>query len=294
MPPVLTPFFHASTFTWTWVVEDPATRAAAIVDPALDYDPKSGRIGTLLADAVVAHVHDRRLDVQWILETHAHADHLTAAQYLKQQLGGQVAIGAGIAAVQAHFAAVFHLGAGFAADGSQFDRRFADGERFLVGSIEAEVIATPGHTPDSLAYRIGDALFVGDTLFAPDVGTARCDFPGGDAGMLWDSIQRILALPGDTRLCLAHDYPPGGREPRAIVPLREMRERNLHLAGQDRAGYVAMRTARDATLAAPTLLWPSLQVNIRAGHLPSPEANGTAYLKVPLSGGWSSTGVDPE
>lgn len=294
MPPVLTPFFHAPTFTWTWVVEDPATHAAAIVDPALDYDPKSGQVGTLLADAVIAHVHDRKLDVQWILETHAHADHLTAAQYLKQQLGGRVAIGAGISAVQAHFAGVFHLGAEFAADGSQFDHRFVDGERFLVGSIEAAVIATPGHTPDSLSYRIGDALFIGDTLFAPDVGSARCDFPGGDAATLWASIQRILALPGDTRICLAHDYPPGGREPRAIVPLREMRERNIHVAGQDADGYVAMRSARDATLAAPQLLYPALQVNIRAGHLPQPEANGVAYLKLPLRGGWSSSAADPE
>ena len=286
MAPLLTPFFHAPTFTWTWVVEDAATRAAAVIDPALDYDPKSGQVGTLLADAVIAHVHARKLDVQWILETHAHADHLTAAQYLKQQLGGRVAIGAGITAVQAHFAGVFHLGADFDADGSQFDHRFADGERFRIGDLEAEVIATPGHTPDSLSYRIGDALFVGDTLFAPDVGSARCDFPGGDAATLWGSIQRILALPGDTRICLAHDYPPGGREPRAVVPLREMRERNIHVAGQDAEGYVAMRTARDATLAAPQLLYPSLQVNIRAGHLPPPEANGVAYLKLPLRGGW--------
>jgi len=286
MPPLLTPFFHAPPFTWTWVVEDPATHAAAIVDPALDYDPKSGQVGTLLADAVIAHVHARGLAVQWILETHAHADHLTAAQYLKQQLGGTVAIGAGIVAVQRHFAGVFNLGGDFATDGSQFDHRFVDGERFRIGALDVEVLATPGHTPDSLSYRVGDALFVGDTLFAPDVGSARCDFPGGDAAALWASIQRILALPGDTRICLAHDYPPGGREPRAIVPLQEMRTRNLHVVGQDGDGYVAMRTARDATLAAPHLLWPSLQVNIRAGHLPPPEANGRAYLKVPLAGGW--------
>jgi glyoxylase-like metal-dependent hydrolase (beta-lactamase superfamily II) len=286
MPPLLTPFFHAPTFTWTWVVEDPSTQAAAIVDPALDYDPKSGRIDTWLADAVVAHVHDRRLDVQWILETHAHADHLSAAQYLKRQLGGRVAIGAGIVAVQRHVAGVLGLGADFAADGAQFDHTFVDGERFRIGALEAEVLATPGHTPDSLSYRIGDALFIGDTLFAPDVGSARCDFPGGDAGALWDSIQRLLALPDATRVCLAHDYPPGGREPRAMVPLRELRERNLHVAGQDREGYVAMRTARDATLAAPQLLWPALQVNIRAGHLPPAEPNGTVFLKVPVSGGW--------
>jgi glyoxylase-like metal-dependent hydrolase (beta-lactamase superfamily II) len=286
MNPLLTPFFHAPTYTWTWVVEDPSSQATAIVDPALDYDPKSGRIDTWLADAVIAHVHDRRREVQWILETHAHADHLTAAQYLKQQLGGKVAIGAGIVTVQRHFAGVLNLAADFAADGAPFDHRFVDGERFRIGALEAEVIATPGHTPDSLTYRVGDALFIGDTLFAPDVGSARCDFPGGDAGMLWDSIQRLLALPDATRVCLAHDYPPGGREPRAIVPLRELRERNVHVAGQDREGYIAMRSARDATLAAPQLLWPALQVNIRAGQLPPAEANGAVFLKVPVSGGW--------
>lgn len=286
MAPVLTPFFHAPTCTWTWVVEDPGTHAAAIVDPALDYDPKSGRISTLLADAVIAHVHDRRLGVLWILETHAHADHLSAAQYLKQQLGGRVAIGAGIEAVQRHFARVLNLGADFAADGSQFDHRFADGDRFRIGDLDAEVIGTPGHTPDSLSYRIGDALFVGDTLFAPDVGSARCDFPGGDAAALWTSIQRILALPDETRICLAHDYPPDGRQPRPVVPLREMRERNPHVVGLDAQGYIALRSARDAGLAAPQLLYPALQVNIRAGHLPEPEANGTIYFKMPVSGAW--------
>lgn len=286
MAAVLTPFFHAATWTWSWVLEDPQMRAAAIIDPVLDYDPKSGRVQTLLADALIAHVHERGLQVQWILETHAHADHLSAAQYLKQQLGGQVAIGAGIVAVQAHFAQVFDLGPMFPVDGSQFDRRFADGERLSVGGLDIEVIATPGHTPDGVSYRVGDAVLIGDTLFAPDVGTARCDFPGGDARALWRSIQRLLALPGDTRLCLAHDYPPGGREPRSSVTVREMRERNVHVAGNDEAAFVALRTARDATLATPQLLYPALQVNIRAGHLPAAEENGTAYFRIPVTGGW--------
>ncbi len=286
MAAVLTPFFHAATWTWSWVLEDPQMRAAAIIDPVLDYDPKSGRVQTLLADALIAHVHERGLQVQWILETHAHADHLSAAQYLKQQLGGQVAIGAGIVAVQAHFAQVFDLGPMFPVDGSQFDRRFADGERLSVGGLDIEVIATPGHTPDGVSYRVGDAVLIGDTLFAPDVGTARCDFPGGDARALWRSIQRLLALPGDTRLCLAHDYPPGGREPRSSVTVREMRERNVHVAGNDEAAFVALRTARDATLATPQLLYPALQVNIRAGNLPAAEENGTAYFRIPVTGGW--------
>jgi glyoxylase-like metal-dependent hydrolase (beta-lactamase superfamily II) len=286
MAAVLTPFFHAATCSWTWLLEDPDTLAAAIVDPVLDFDPKSGRIETLLADALIAHVHERKLTVQWILETHAHADHLSAAQYLKQQLGGQVAIGAGIVAVQAHFAQVFDLGPQFAADGRQFDRRLVDGQILELGGLSVAVIGTPGHTPDGVSYRVGDAVLIGDTLFAPDVGTARCDFPGGDARQLWQSIQRLLALPADTRLCLAHDYPPGGRVPRSSVTVREMRARNMHVAGNDEASYVALRTARDHTLDAPQLLYPALQVNIRAGNLPPAEANGAVYLRIPVFGGW--------
>ncbi len=286
MAAVLTPFFHAPTWTWSWVLEDTESPAAAIIDPVLDYDSTSGRIATLLADALIAHVHERKLDVHWILETHAHADHLSAAQYLKQQLGGQVAIGAGIVAVQAHFAQVFDLGPMFPVDGSQFDRRFADGDRLAMGGLDIEVIGTPGHTPDGVSYRVGNAVFIGDTLFAPDVGTARCDFPGGDAHRLWASIQRLLALPDDTRLCLAHDYPPGGREPRSSVTVREMRARNVHVAGCDEDAFMALRAARDATLAAPQLLYPSLQVNIRAGNLPEAEENGTVYFRIPVTGGW--------
>lgn len=285
MNPLLTPFFQAATGTWTWVIEDETTRAAAIVDPALDFDLKSGAVATRLADAVVAHVNTRQLAVQWILETHAHADHLSAAQYLKHRLGGQVGIGAGIVAVQRHFKAVFNLDDTFAADGAPFDHCFADGEEFSIGTLRACALATPGHTPDAMTYVVGDAALIGDTLFAPDVGSARCDFPGGDAGTLWDSIQRILALGDGTRLCLAHDYPPAGRQPRASVPLAQMRADNIHLAGKDRGSYVAMRRERDASLPLPQLLYPALQVNIRAGQLPKPEANGRAYLRLPIDVG---------
>ena len=280
--PTVTPFFHAATCTWSYVVADPDSRTTAIVDPALDFEPKAARTGTLFADAILAHVHEKKLDVAWILETHAHADHLSAAQYLKAETGARVAIGRGITRVQLHARDLFGLGAGFATDGSQFDRLWDDGERFAIGGLEARVLATPGHTSDSLTYVIGDAAFVGDTLFAPDVGTARCDFPGGDAALLWRSIGRILDLPPATRLYLAHDYPPPGREPQAQSSIAAQRERNLHLAGKDEAAYVALRTARDATLPVPQLLLPSLQVNIRAGRLPEPEADGQRYLRLPL------------
>ena len=285
MNPLLTPFHQSATGTWTWVIEDVSTRAAAIVDPALDFNLAAGAVGTLLADAVIAHVHARGLAVQWILETHAHADHLSAAQYLKRQLGGRVGIGAGIVTVQRHFKAVFNLDNTFAADGTPFDHCFADGEDFNIGSLQARALATPGHTSDAMTYVVGDAALIGDTLFAPDVGSARCDFPGGDAGILWDSIQRILALADDTRLCLAHDYPPADRELRAIVPLAQMRAENIHIVGRDRASYVAMRRSRDASLPVPQLLYPALQVNIRGGHLPMRETNGRAYLRLPIDPG---------
>ena len=280
--PLVTPFFHAPTSTWSYVVTDPGSRAAAIVDPALDFEPKAARTGTLLADAILAHVHEKKLEVAWILETHAHADHLSAAQYLKAETGAKVAIGRGITAVQSHFRDFYGLGADFPVDGSQFDRLWDDGDTFAIGGIQARVLATPGHTSDSLTYVIGDAAFVGDTLFAPDVGTARCDFPGGDAVLLWRSIGRILDLPPATRLFLAHDYPPPGREPQAESSIAAQRERNAHLAGKDEAAYVALRTARDATLPVPQLLLPALQVNIRAGRLPEPDADGHRYLRIPL------------
>ncbi len=282
MSPIVTPFFHAATGTWSYVVAEPGGNAAAIVDPVLDYEPKAARTATLFADAILAHVHERKLRVAWILETHAHADHLSAGAYLREETGARLAIGRGITGVQAHFKGVFGLDDGFVPDGRQFDHLFDDGERFAIGALAAHVLATPGHTPESQTYVIGDAAFVGDTLFAPDVGTARCDFPGGDAGMLWRSIARILALPTTTRLLLAHDYPPPGREPQSLTSITVQRERNAHLAGRDETAFVALRTARDATLAQPQLILPSLQVNIRGGRLPEPDADGTRYLRLPL------------
>ena len=283
MRPDVMPFHHAQTGTWTYVVADPASGAAAIVDPVLDYDWRSGRTGTRSAEAVAAHCESRRLDVQWILETHAHADHLSAAQFLKTRLGGRVAIGAGIRAVQATFSRVFGLGPDFASDGSQFDRLLADGEELALGSLSLRVIAVPGHTNDSVAYLAGDALFVGDTVFMPDSGSARCDFPGGDARALYQSVHRLYALPAETRVFVCHDYSPGGREARCETTIAEQKASNIHLrdgVGEDE--YVAMRTARDATMDVPNLLIPSIQVNIRAGSLPPADADGVRYLRVPL------------
>ena len=283
MRPEVVPFFHAGTSTYSYVVSDPASGTTAIVDPVLDYDQKSGRTETLFADALIAQVHEHKLDVQWILETHAHADHLSAGAYLKDQLGARLAIGLGIVDVQRHFKKVFNLGDEFQADGSAFDRLFRDGDTFALGSLEVRVLATPGHTPDSVTYVIGDAAFIGDTLFAPDVGSARCDFPGGDARALYRSILKILALPDTTRLCLAHDYPPAGRPPRALVTIPEQRGANIHVTGKDEEAYVLLRETRDRTLAHPQLLLPAIQVNIRGGRLPPAEDNGTSYLRIPLN-----------
>lgn len=284
MRPIVTPFFHADSCTWTYVVADDATKQAAIVDPVLDFDAKSGRTGTTSAQALVDHVRTRGLDVRWILETHAHADHLSAGHWLKTAFPtATLAIGEGIRTVQATFRPIFDLGDDFATDGSQFDHLFADGERFAIGAIEAEVIAVPGHTNDSVAYRIGDALFVGDSIFMPDGGTARCDFPGGDAGMLYRSIHRLFTLPDETRVFVCHDYAPGGRAYACETTVGAEKAGNIHVrAGVDEAAFVAVRTARDATLAMPALLLPSVQVNIRAGRLPEPDANGVRYLKLPL------------
>jgi glyoxylase-like metal-dependent hydrolase (beta-lactamase superfamily II) len=271
-------FFDAATWTVTYVVHDGA--AAAIIDSVLDYDPKSGRTRTASADRVIAFVRSRGLKVEWILETHAHADHLSAAPYLRAHLGGRIAIGGRIREVQAIFREVFNLEKELPA----FDHLFADGERFAIGALEAEVLHVPGHTPADMAYRIGDALFVGDTLFMPDVGTARADFPGGDARTLYRSIRRILALPPETRLFVCHDYPPQGREPRWETTVAEQRAANIHVRdGVSEDEFVAMRSARDRTLEMPTLILPSIQVNIRAGELPLPEANGRTYLKIPLN-----------
>lgn len=279
------PFFHAESNTWSYVVADPATRVAAIIDPALDFDPKAGRIGTASAQALLDHVVGRGLSVEWILETHAHADHLSAAQWLRSKLpDARVAIGSGIRAVQTTFRAVYNLGHEFPADGSQFDHLFHDGDRFTVGTLSARVFAVPGHTPDSVAYLIDDALFPGDSLFMPDGGTARCDFPGGDAATLYRSIHRLYAqLPEQTRVFVCHDYGPNGRATACETTLGAQRRENIHVRdGIDEATFVQLRTARDATLAMPALLLPAVQVNIRAGALPEPEGNGVRYLKLPL------------
>lgn len=278
MKPNIQAFFDAVTGTVTYVVHDGT--AAAIVDPVLDYDPKSGRTSTAGADKVAAFVREGSLGVQWILETHAHADHLTAAPYLRSHLGGRVAIGERIGEVQKIFREVFNTRKELPA----FDHLFADGERFAIGALEAEVMHLPGHTPADIAYRIGDAVFVGDTLFMPDVGSARADFPGGDARKLYRSARRLLSLPGETRLFMCHDYPPKGRAPRWETTVAEERAANIHLRdGVSEDEFVALRTARDRTLEMPTLILPAIQVNIRAGELPLPEDNGRAYLKIPLN-----------
>ncbi|HSR65684.1 MAG TPA: MBL fold metallo-hydrolase [Xanthomonadaceae bacterium] len=283
--PRVTPFFHADSNTWTYLVADPASQAAAIVDPVLDFDPKSGRTSTSSAQALLDAVAREGLDVQWILETHAHADHLTAAHWLKQRLPrASVAIGEGIRAVQATFRDIYALGADFPVDGSQFGHLFTDGERFSVGTLPARVFAVPGHTADSVAYLVGDALFTGDSLFMPDGGTARCDFPGGDAATLYRSIHRLFdELPADTRVFVCHDYGPGGRPVACETTLAAQRHDNIHVRDdRGEAEFVQLRTARDATLPMPGLLLPAVQVNIRAGALPEPEANGVRYLKLPL------------
>jgi glyoxylase-like metal-dependent hydrolase (beta-lactamase superfamily II) len=283
LSPTVSSFLHVPTGSWSYVIADPAARGAAIVDPVLDFDVRSGRTSTHSAQRIVEHCRVQGLQVDWILETHAHADHLTAAPFLQSELGGRVAIGEGIRRVQAHFAQVFDFDANYPADGSEFDHLFRDGEVFAIGALHAQVIATPGHTDDSLSYLVGDAVFTGDTLFLPDVGSARCDFPGGDAGLLYRSVQRLYALPDEIRMFVGHDYPPAGREPRADTTIAAQRVGNLHL--RDDVGeveYVAMRRARDATLDLPALLIPAVQVNIRGGRLPSANRHGIRHLKLPL------------
>ena len=278
MTPQLQAFFDPATWTVTYVVHDGAR--AAVIDSVLDYDPKSGRTRTTSADRVIAFVRGRGLKLEWILETHAHADHLSAAPYLKKQLGGRIAIGERIRDVQSVFRKVFNLHDEF----PRFDHLLADGERFRIGALEAEAIHVPGHTPADMAYRVGDAVFVGDTLFMPDVGTARADFPGGDARTLYRSIRRLLALPPETRLFVCHDYPPAGRAPKWETTVAEQRAANIHVRdGVSEDEFVAMRTARDRTLDMPTLILPSIQVNIRAGEMPPPEDDGRSYLKIPLN-----------
>lgn len=281
MNPHIQAFFDAVTATVTYVVHDGS--ACAIIDSVLDYDPKSGRSGTASADRVVDYVRENGLDTQWLLETHAHADHLSAAPYLQRKLGGVIAIGQSIRTVQGVFKQIFNLEPEFQLDGSQFGRLFADGETFQIGKLEATAIHVPGHTPADMAYLIGDAAFVGDTMFMPDVGTARCDFPGGNAHELYRSIQRLLSLPGDTRLFMCHDYPPNGRDANWQTSVAAQRNGNIHVRdGISEDDFVAMRTRRDATLSMPTLILPAIQVNIRAGHFPPPEDNGVRYLKIPV------------
>jgi glyoxylase-like metal-dependent hydrolase (beta-lactamase superfamily II) len=283
--PVVTTFFHEPTFTATHVVRDPTGSAAAIVDPVLDYDAAAGRTSTRTADALIAFVEERRLRVEWILETHAHADHLSAAWYLRDKLGAKVGIGAEIGQVQKTFAGLFNFEPDFPTDGRQFDRLFGNGETFRIGALEMRVMHTPGHTPACVTYVIGDAAFVGDTLFMPDYGTARADFPGGDAETLYRSIRRVLELPPETRLFLCHDYKAPGRDRfRWETTVAAERAHNIHVRdGISESEFVAMRKSRDATLSAPALLFPSVQVNVRAGQLPRPEVNGISYLKIPLN-----------
>jgi glyoxylase-like metal-dependent hydrolase (beta-lactamase superfamily II) len=283
MNPLVESFFDEATSTFTHVVYAGPGSDCAIIDSVLDYDPKSGRTSRISADKVIAFVRAQSLRVAWILETHAHADHLSAAPYLKRELGGKTAIGEHISTVQGVFKQVFNLEDEFKIDGSQFDHLFADGEQFFIGALTARVMHTPGHTPACVSYVVGDAVFLGDTLFAPDVGTARCDFPGGDARALYQSVKRLLALPDDTRLFLCHDYLPSPRQVQAFSTVAAERQGNIHVHdGVDEAGFVAMRLARDKTLAMPVLILPAVQVNIRAGEFPPPEQNGVRYLKIPL------------
>lgn len=276
--------FDEATWTVTYVVFEKPGSSCAIIDSVLDYDPKSGRTSNVSADKVIEFVKANDLKVEWILETHAHADHLTAAPYLKQHLGGKTAIGDHIGGVQKVFKAIFNLEAGFQQDGSQFDHLFADGEAIQVGAISGHTMYVPGHTPACVAYQFGDAVFVGDTMFMPDVGTARCDFPGGDARTLYASTRKILSLPPETRLFMCHDYPPNGRPVNFQTTVAEQREKNIHVHdGISEAQFVDMRTKRDATLAMPVLILPAVQINIRAGELPPKEDNGVSYVKIPLN-----------
>lgn len=282
--PVVRTFFDEPTFTASHVVHDPVTRAAAIIDSVLDFDAASGRTSRASADAIIAYVEAEGLRVEWLLETHAHADHLSAAPYLQERLGGRLAIGREITTVQQVFGKLFNAGSAFERDGSQFDRLFDDGDSFAIGELQASVLHLPGHTPADLAYVIGDAVFCGDTIFMPDYGTARADFPGGDARRLFRSIRRLLSLPGDARLFLCHDYKAPGRDSFVWeTTIRDERAANIHVHdGVSEDDFVRMRSARDATLSMPRLILPAVQVNMRGGELPPAEDNGVRYLKLPL------------
>lgn len=285
MVPMVHGFFDVATNTITYVVIEPEGHACAVIDSVLDFDYASGRTDTRSADAVISFIRGKGLELQWILETHVHADHLSAAPYIQEQLGGQIGIGDKITVVQHTFGKIFNEGTRFQRDGSQFDQLFGEGDSFFIGQMHADVLHTPGHTPACLTYVIGDAAFVGDTLFMPDFGTARCDFPGGSADALFGSVQKIMALPDHTRIFVGHDYKAPGRDEFAWeTTVGAQKAMNIHVgAGKSRDEFVAMRQQRDATLAMPRLIIPSLQVNMRAGHMPEPEDNGKSYLKVPIN-----------
>ena len=280
---IVTGFFEPKTFSVSYVVADPATRRCAVIDPVLDYEARSGRTSTTFAQGIVDFVRQAGLTADWVLDTHIHADHLTALRFVHQALGGRTGIGDQVPTVQRTFAAIYNTGPEFAADGSQFDHLFADGEVFRVGSIEARALHTPGHTPACASYLIGDAVFVGDAIFMPDYGTARCDFPGGDAKRLYASIHRLLALPAETRIFVGHDYGPDGRAFAWETTVAAQRAHNKHVHdGISEAAFAALRQERDRQLSLPDLILPAIQVNMRAGALPPAEANGRVYLKIPL------------
>jgi glyoxylase-like metal-dependent hydrolase (beta-lactamase superfamily II) len=285
MRPEVHPFRHEPTGTWSYVVADPGTGRSAVIDPVLDFDVKSGRSAATSAGEIAGFIDAHGLANEWILETHAHADHLSAAAWLRGRIGGRLAIGEGIRDVQRTFREILNLEPGFATDGRQFDKLFVDGEAFAIGSLEARALATPGHTGDSLSYLVGDAVFVGDSLFMPDSGTARCDFPGGDAAVLYASIRRLFELPGATRVFVCHDYRAGGREARCETTIAEERAANIHVKdGTSEAEFTALRRKRDATLEMPALIYPAVQFNIRGGEPPPAERDGRRYLRLPFSG----------
>ena len=282
--PEIKGFFDSDSSTVTYVVSDPATKACAVIDAVLDFTMASGTIDTKSADEIIGYIKSKNFRLDWLIETHVHADHLSAAPYIQDMLGGKIGISAEISSVQKLFGKVFNAGTEFERDGSQFDKLFSDNDTYQVGTLQAHTIHTPGHTPACMVHVIGDAAFVGDTLFMPDGGTARADFPGGDARILYQSIQKILALPDETRIFVCHDYGPGGREVAWQTDVATQKAQNIHLAGKTEDEFVAMRQERDATLSMPRLILPSIQVNMRAGHMPPAEDNGDTYLKIPVSG----------
>ena len=284
MNPIVRGFFDPETWTVTYVVYEKPGSSCIVIDSVLSYDPKSGRTNTRLADEVIDFIEKNHLKTEWILETHAHADHVTAAPYLKSKLGGKIAIGDHISVVQGVFKGVFNLESSFKVDGSQFDHLLKDGEEISFGNLSFKALFVPGHTPACMAYQVGDAIFVGDTMFMPDVGTARCDFPGGDAHTLYQSMKRILSFPPNTRLFMCHDYPPNDRPVAFETTVAEQRKSNIHMHdGISEEQFIEMRTKRDATLAMPVLILPAIQINIRAGEMPPAESNGVTYLKIPVN-----------